>query len=382
MKLRLAMFYHSLCSDWNHGNAHFLRGVAAEWQARGHEVLIFEPEQSWSRENLIHNYGLAPIRRFEAKFPRLRSRRYSLDSLDLDSLLVNVDLVLVHEWNDPRLVSAIGSYRRRHSGIRIFFHDTHHRAVSAPEELARFDLADYDGVLTYGASLQRAYQRLGWAGQVHVWHEAADVRIFHPRRSAYEPKAGDVVWVGNWGDEERSEELREFLMGPVQRRRWRTHVYGVRYPDAALEQLAAAGISYRGWLPNFEVPEVFARFRATIHVPRRPYTRQLPGIPTIRPFEALACCIPLISAPWDDSEGLFRVGRDFLMARDGAQMEQHLSAVLNDSALAASLAQSGLETIRARHTCAHRVDQLLDIFETIRPASLWPPSYRLAGVHS
>jgi spore maturation protein CgeB len=40
----------------------------------------------------------------------------------------------------------------------------------------------------------------------------------------------------------------------------------------------------------------------------------LPGIPTIRVFEALACGIPLVSAPWDDSEHLFRPGEDFLVA--------------------------------------------------------------------
>lgn len=52
----------------------------------------------------------------------------------------------------------------------------------------------------------------------------------------------------------------------------------------------------------------FAQFKVTIHVPRRPYTQALPGIPTIRLFEALACGIPLIGAPWDDVEGLFTPG--------------------------------------------------------------------------
>ena len=28
--MRAALFYHSLVSDWNHGNAHFLRGVVTE----------------------------------------------------------------------------------------------------------------------------------------------------------------------------------------------------------------------------------------------------------------------------------------------------------------------------------------------------------------
>jgi spore maturation protein CgeB len=98
-----------------------------------------------------------------------------------------------------------------------------------------------------------------------------------------------------------------------------------------------------------------------MHIPRRPYVEALPGIPTIRVFEALACGIPLISAPWNDAEHLFRPGKDFLFARDGQQMQVLLRQVLNDKALAASLAASGLETIRARHTCRHRVDELFEI---------------------
>jgi spore maturation protein CgeB len=50
-----------------------------------------------------------------------------------------------------------------------------------------------------------------------------------------------------------------------------------------------------------------------------------------------------------------------LRARDGAEMRRHLRAALADPELAQGLAQSGLETIRARHTCGHRVDQLLEI---------------------
>jgi spore maturation protein CgeB len=75
----------------------------------------------------------------------------------------------------------------------------------------------------------------------------------------------------------------------------------------------------------------------------------------------MACGIPLVSAPWDDIEGLFRPGRDYLVAHTGIEMRQHLRAILNDAAVARELARTGLETIRTRHTCAHRVDQLLRI---------------------
>jgi spore maturation protein CgeB len=366
MKTRIAMFYQSLVSDWNHGNAHFLRGIASELQARGHEVRIFEPEDSWSRMNLLQDAGPGAVSDFNDAFPDLSSTQYSLNRLRIPEWLDDVDLVLVHEWNDPALISAIGDHARRDRGIRILFHDTHHRAITAAHELARFDLTEYDGILAYGRSLKQAYEKRGWGKQVYVWHEAADVRTFYPRQR--HDTLGDVVWIGNWGDEERSEELREYFINPVASSSLNAHAYGVRYPNSALNELKAASIVYGGWLPNFKAPEIFSEFKTTIHVPRRPYTLALPGIPTIRPFEALACGIPLISTPWQDIERLFRVGQDFLMARNGSEMQKHLKDVLNDSSLAESLTSSGLETIRKHHTCAHRVDELLSIYDAMKPA--------------
>ena len=366
MKLRVAMFYHSLVSDWNHGNAHFLRGIATELQASGYELRIFEPENNWSTVNLLREAGHGAIGEFHRAFPGLHSISYDPAAPALDDWLDGVDLAIVHEWNDPDLVAAIGRYRRSAKNLRLFFHDTHHRAITAPEELSRFDLSEYDGILAYGASLKDAYVKRGWGRQVHVWHEAADTRIFYPRQ--VESIDGEVVWIGNWGDDERSEEIREFLIRPVAESDWRVTVRGVRYPQQALAELAAAGIEYGGWIPNFQVPPMFAQFRATVHIPRRPYTQQLPGIPTIRPFEALACGIPLVSAPWSDSEDLFRPGRDFLVAQNGPEMRRHLQDIFNDVDLVRSLISTGLETIRRRHTCAHRVDELLSIYRAIMPA--------------
>jgi spore maturation protein CgeB len=147
-----------------------------------------------------------------------------------------------------------------------------------------------------------------------------------------------------------------YALSPVLARGWRRAVAISRMRDEP---------QYAGWLPNYQAPEIFARYRATVHVPRRPYVEALPGIPTIRPFEALACGIPLISAPWNDCESLFSPGEDFLVARDGEEMKRQLRRVLNEPQLAQSLAQHGLQTIRARHTCAHRVDELLGIYKEL-----------------
>jgi spore maturation protein CgeB len=114
------------------------------------------------------------------------------------------------------------------------------------------------------------------------------------------------------------------------------------------------------------VPEVFARFKVTVHVPRRPYLERLPGIPTIRPFEALACGIPMVAARWDQTGGLFSPGDDYLVARDGDEMAGHLSALVEDATRREALAAHGRRTVVARHTCGHRVDQLLDIYGSVR----------------
>ena len=174
-----------------------------------------------------------------------------------------------------------------------------------------------------------------------------------------------LVWIGNWGDDERSAELESFLFRPAREAELALDIYGVRYPAEALETLKRYGVRYHGWLPNARAPELFADALATVHVPRRYYSTILPGIPTIRVFEALACGIPLVSAPWADAEHLFRPGQDFLVAEDGEAMASHLNALRDDPALRAELVRSGLETIRARHTCAHRVDELLAIVATL-----------------
>ncbi len=361
--MRFVWFTHSLRSCWNHGNAHFLRGVLRELQALGHETLACEPEDSWSLQNLLRDGGDAALRRFDLAFPELAWRGYR-DPADIAALVDNADVVVVHEWSDPWLVAALGTLRRRGAPFTLLFHDTHHRAVSDPEAIRAFDLDGYDGVLAFGEALSEVYRRWGWGMRVQTWHEAADTRLFHP--PAEEGPREGLVWIGNWGDGERGEELQEFLLRPAAEAGLPLDIHGVRYPEEAQRALAAHGARYRGWLPNSAAPEVFAQHLATVHVPRRFYVRMLPGIPTIRVFEALACGIPLVSAPWQDSEGLFSPGRDFLVARDGAEMTRHLRALRGDAGLRAELVANGLAAIRARHSCAHRARELLVHLATLR----------------
>jgi len=365
--MHVALFYHSLLSDWNHGNAHFLRGVATELISRGNTVSIYEPRNGWSLSNLVKEHGDKVVDEFYEYYPLLRSIPYDKD-VDLKKSLKDVDLVIVHEWNDHQLVNAIGELRSK-SHFRLLFHDTHHRAVTERESMEQYNLANYDGVLAYGNVIRDIYLKEGWVDNAWTWHEAADTRVFKPISS--ESFEGDLVWIGNWGDDERTKELFTFLIEPVVELRLKAKVYGVRYPDHAKKALKQAGIEYGGWLPNYKAPEVFSRFRFTVHVPRGPYVRSLPGIPTIRPFEAMACGIPLLSSPWNDSEHLFTPGKDFLYAESTSKMIEQMQLIMEDDATASNLSQHALNTIHERHTCAHRVDELYTICEELGVRNLF-----------
>jgi spore maturation protein CgeB len=357
--MKVALFCHSLRSCWNHGNAHFLRGVVMELRKRGHDVRVYEPELGWSIQNLLADEGPAALLGVATAYPGLPIVTYRPGALDLDRALDGMDLVIVHEWTDTDLVARIGAYRARARSFTLLYHDSHHRSVSEPRSMEATDLSNYDGVLAFGRVIRELYLERGWAARAWTWHEAADPTVFRPLPG--QPRLGDLVWIGNWGDGERTDELREFLLEPARALGLRARTHGVRYPAHAIDELAAAGITHAGWLANHRVPACFARHRVTIHVPRRFYRHELPGIPTIRPFEAMACGIPLITSPWRDDEGLFVRGEDYLLAETGAAMARLLREVLADHALAQALAESGRRRVLERHTCSHRTDELLAI---------------------
>jgi spore maturation protein CgeB len=333
--LKVVVVSHPLLGDRPSGNAHFLRGVVAELEDRGHEVEVLDP----------------PGR-----------SRVALTPLDLDTRLDGADLVLVDGCDDPSLVARIGAHRATHGAYRLYFRDTH-RARTAPGEIDRLDLCDYDGVLANGEAIRQVYLERGWSGRVWTWHEAADTRVFRPLPET-EPDA-DLVWIGDWRAGGRSGALRDFLLRPARTARLHGHVYGTGYPASTRLRIRLSGLRFCGPTAGRGAAEIFARHRLTVHLPQ-PAEAEALGVPGSYPFQALACGIPLISAPWADSEGLFRPEHDYLLARDCAEMREAMQAIVEFPEFAAKLRASGLETIRARHTSSHRVDELLAIDDELR----------------
>lgn len=364
-KLRLRFFAHSWRSDWNHGNAHFLRGLTDELRRLGNDVRCYEPENSWSLVNLQQEPSAADsLEQFYRAFPDLYVRSYSLDNFVqfAETEVSDADIVVVHEWTDPQVANVLLDLRKRFS-FRLLLHDTHHRSYTSPQGIRELRPSEFDGVLAFGEAVRRIYRQVFGVARSWTFHEAADTLRFHPRQRQ---QCTDVSWIGNWGDEERTRELEEFMIQPLSApMKAAAVVYGVRYPQGAKRRLQDAGIKYCGYLPNLSAPDVYARSAVTLHIPRRYYSNGLSGIPTIRMFEAFACGMPLLCSPWSDTEMLFKPGQDYLCVPDGHAMRAEISMLLRDDLAREQLASQALSTIRRRHTCQLRALQFLDMCEEL-----------------
>ena len=181
---------------------------------------------------------------FQRAFPALDVRFYARDrslSAFLNSELNGADVVIVHEWNPPRLAAEIIALKRA-LGFEALFHDTHHRAYTSPGEIMRFPLAEFDGVLAFGEAIRRIYADGFGVKRVWTFMKLPMSVIFFRNRAE---KDTDVAWIGNWGDGERTRELEEFIIKPAAGLSgYKIAVHGVRYPKDALGRLADSGIEF------------------------------------------------------------------------------------------------------------------------------------------
>ncbi len=79
--------------------------------------------------------------------------------------------------------------------------------------------------------------------------------------------------------------------------------------------------------------------------------RRLGHSPSVRLFEAGACATPIISDDWPGLAGLFKPGRDIILARSA---EDVLAALEMPEPQRAAIAKSGRARTLARHAAAVR----------------------------
>jgi spore maturation protein CgeB len=371
--MKFVLFHRSFSSHSDQGNVHFLRGVARTLARRGHAVVVFEAASRWCERDAVRNDEAYAFADTAALASSVRVRPYHLPTLDLDRALDGANVVIAHAWNDADLIARLGAQRRAGGRFQLLFHDTHHRVVTEPDDADGFELEPFDAILAGGEILRQAYLKRGWGRRVVTWHEAVDTALFAPQPAV--DHETDLIWIGNWSDGAYDREFNRYLVQPVSTLGLRARLHGVG--ASRHEQLRDHAISFADCPPDHRTPTTLARARAMVDIPHPSRRRALPGVPTTNMFEALACGVPLISAPWRDTESLFHAGSHLIVA-NGEEATAAMMLLMDDRDLAADMASVGLCSIQARHTCEHRVDALLTLLASLTAAEARRPPRRQA----
>ena len=216
--MRVVVFCHSLVSCWNHGNAHFLRGVVRELGARGHEVRRLRARRRLEPREPGPRPGRGGARRLRARpTPTCRAR----DATPADAR------TSTRRWTGPTSCwstsgtspsssppsagagaagGALHAAVPRHPPPRGERPASHRAASTSTATTACWPSA---------RCCASVYLAQGWARRVWTWHEAADTALFRPLPDV-EPRGGPGLGrqLGRRRADARS--CAHFLLEPVK----------------------------------------------------------------------------------------------------------------------------------------------------------------------
>ena len=162
---------------------------------------------AWSARNLVAEHGEGPLRRFQRRLSgafehALTTARWIWTARSTAPIWSSFTSGTTTTW-----CVASGDTARARAATGC----CSTTPITAPSPTAQA-MAAYDlRLLRRRAGLRRGAARhlpLRAAGprRAWTWHEAADTRLF--RSVDGQEREGDLVWIGNWGDDERTAELR------------------------------------------------------------------------------------------------------------------------------------------------------------------------------
>ncbi|HEU4629205.1 MAG TPA: glycosyltransferase [Gemmatimonadaceae bacterium] len=359
--MQIAFFASSLVSAYWNGAATYYRGIVRALHERGHHVTFYEPD-AYGRQ--LHRDMVDPDWATVVVYPgegdehalRMVERARGAD------LVVKASGVGVF---DELLESAVLDLQR--PGTLVAFWD-----VDAPATLDRVanDPADpfaalvprYDLVLTYGGGdpVVRGYTALGARECVPIYN-ALDPATHHPVRP--EPRfAADLGFLGNRLPDREARVEEFFLRAAALLPDRRFLLGGSGWHDKPLPP----SVRYLGHVYTADHNAFNCTPRAVLNVSRESMARY--GFsPATRVFEAAGAGACLITDAWEGIELFLEPGREVLVARDGAEVAEHVRALTPERARA--IGQAAFRRVLGEHTYAHRAKQLEAVLEGRRSES-------------
>jgi spore maturation protein CgeB len=349
--LDIAFFGSSLVSSWWNGSCTYYRGILRGLHELGHRVTFYEPIAYERQEHRdIPDPDWATVVIYEA--PDEAAVRAVVEQARGVDMVVKTSGVGVFDDVLEDAVLGLGTYTA--------FWD-----VDAPATLSRMEgdpgdsfralLPSYDLVLTYGGGepVVRRYTELG-AQECLVVYNALDPTTHHP--AGPETRfAADLALLANRLPD-REERIEEFFLRPASLLPDRTFLLGGNgWGDKAIPP----NVRLVGHVGTADHNAFNSTPLAVSNVTRDSMVAN-GWSPATRVFEVAGAAACQITDAWEGIEDFLVPDREVLVARDGAEVADHLRNL--DESRATLLGKAALERVLSEHTYGHRavqVDQIL-----------------------
>ncbi len=349
--LEIAFFGSSLVSSWWNGSCTYYRGIIRGLHELGHRVTFYEPIAYERQEHRdIDDPDWARVVIYEA--PDEAAVRSVVERAKGVDLVVKTSGVGVFDDVLEDAVLGLGT-------VTAFWDvdapATLSRMEDDPDDSFRALLPSYDLVLTYGGGtpVVRRYTELG-ARECLVVYNALDPTTHfpadpHPRFEV------DLALLANRLPD-REARVEEFFLRPAS-----------LLPDRSF-LLAGNGWGDKPVPPNVRLlghvgtadHNAFNSTPLAVSNVTRDSMVANGWSPATRVFEVAGAAACQITDAWEGIEDFLVPDREVLVARDGAEVAEHLRELTPQRA--AQLGKAALERVLSEHTYAHRavqVDQIL-----------------------
>jgi len=347
--MRIAFFGSSLVSAYWNGAATYYRGIIRALDARGHRVTFFEPDAYGRQQRRdIEPPSWAEVVVYPAR--REDDAWRALEQASGADLVIKASGVGVFDALLERGVLEMKSPRQIAAFWDVDAPATLDRLLANPADPFAALIPRYDLILTYGGGspVVDAYTALGARLCVPIYN-ALDPETHFPV-APDERFACDLAFLGNRLPD-REARVEEFFLKPAERdARHRYLLGGAGWGSRPLP----ANVAWIDHVLTRDHNAFNCSPGAVLNVSRESMARYGYS-PATRVFEAAGAGACIITDAWRGIEHFLEPGREILVANDGAEVLDLVSALTPERARAIGLAAR--RGVLARHTYTHRAEQ-------------------------
>jgi spore maturation protein CgeB len=295
----------SITSSWGNGHATNYRALLRELHRAGHHVVFLERDLPWYA---AHRDFLKP------SWAKTILYRATAELEAHENELAGADLVVVGSYVPDGV--EVGSWALSAAACPVAFWD-----IDTPVTVAKLSSGDdeylspelvprYDLYLSFtGGPILNELEDVWGARRAEAFYCMVDTDVYYPGSSSQPFLAG---YLGTYSAD-RHDNFERLLLEPARRLPHRRFVVaGPQYPPelqwprnvARVEHLSPD--AHRG----FYLSQLY-----TVNVTREAM-RRWGWSPSVRLFEAGACCTPIISDRWPGLEAFLEPGLEILVAED------------------------------------------------------------------